>query len=237
MGTSEKAIGVGDCFEAVALNEGRNNHFPKAGDRYRVSSVNDLAAHMDAIGEPRGPRQTGELFRDLRDPLKWRSIASPVVTVTAPASPLAHLFPGGGVEPAELAKMFEGAGLLRQSVATLEGRFGHGGDPKTGTPIDRLHGAAVCSLGLLLHGNEKTDRKAAGVEVADRIDALACAGADLLRYLEVSNRVGVAKDVEIARLREGLAGLKNGILARAGDDDAADVAAKAIDDLLAGKVS
>jgi hypothetical protein len=75
----------------------------------------------------------------------------------------------------------------------------------TPTPIDMLHGAAVCSLGLLLHGNERTDRQAAAKAVADGIDALASAGADLLRYLEVSNRAVIDKDAELVRLRKGAA--------------------------------
>jgi len=43
--------------------------------------------------------------------------------------------------------------------------------------IDKMHGATMCSLGLLLHGNEKTDRAAAGKAVGDGIDALASAAA------------------------------------------------------------
>ncbi len=37
---------------------------------------------------------------------------------------------------------------------------------------DKLHADAVCALGLLLHGNEKTDRGAAAKAAADGIDAL-----------------------------------------------------------------
>lgn len=49
------------------------------------------------------------------------------------------------------------------------------------TVIDKLHGAAVCSLGLLLHGNEKTDRAAAQRAVEEGIDALARAASGTIR--------------------------------------------------------
>lgn len=61
--------------------------------------------------------------------------------------------------------------------------------------IDRLHADAVCSLGLYLHGSEKTDRAAALKAHEAAVDALAAGAAEMTRERDAT----IAK-LEAARI-------------------------------------